>query len=181
LAQPSTLYRFQIDLSDADRGVYAGLELRPAQHPSESTPYLLCRVLAYALNYAEGIAFTSGLSTPQQPAIAVDDLTGTRRLSIEIGNPSAEHLLKASKASERVRVYTYKNPALLLASIPAPTMVRMTNTEIFSFESAFLDEIEGQLGRRNDWNLVHTEGEIFLTVNDHSLHGHVHPHPLRQD
>ncbi|MES3037442.1 MAG: YaeQ family protein, partial [Bdellovibrionota bacterium] len=50
MALPSTLYRFKIDLSDIERGVYEQLEFRVAQHPSESLVYLLTRVLAYVLN-----------------------------------------------------------------------------------------------------------------------------------
>lgn len=181
MSQPSTLHRFRIDLSDTERGVYTLLEFRVARHPSESNPYLISRVLAYALNYTGGIAFTSGLSTPEEPAIAVDDRSGTRKLWIEIGSPSAERLLKASKASERVRVYTYKNPDRLLASVPARTAARMPNAEIFSFGMTFLNEIEARLDRRNDWTLVHTEGEIYLTAGGHSLHGRVRPHALPRD
>ena len=175
---PSTLHRFGIDLSDSDRNVYEALELRVARHPSESVPYLLTRVLAYALNYSEHIQFSAGLSKSEEPAITLNDLTGTRRLWIEIGNPSPERLLKASKASERVRVYTYKNPELLLSSIPDAIATRLSNTEIFSFGADFLREIEVHLGRRNSWSLVYSQGDIYLGVEGQSIHGQVKSHAL---
>jgi uncharacterized protein YaeQ len=69
MALASTLYRFRIDLSDVDRGVYETLDFRIAQHPSETTTYLLTRVLAYALNTQPGLEFSSGgLSDPDAPA-----------------------------------------------------------------------------------------------------------------
>src|SRR5471032_2402246 len=45
MAQSSTIYVFTVRLADADRGVYETLNLRVAQHPSESPDYLLTRVL----------------------------------------------------------------------------------------------------------------------------------------
>jgi len=56
----ATLYTFDIDLADADRAVYESLALRVARHPSESEEYLVTRVLAYALELTEGIAFSAG-------------------------------------------------------------------------------------------------------------------------
>ena len=41
----STVRRFEIELADSDRDLYATLDLRTAQHPSESDRYLVARVL----------------------------------------------------------------------------------------------------------------------------------------
>ena len=91
MALTSTLYNFDIDLADSDRGVYETLALRVARHPSESEDYLVARVLAYAMEYTEGIEFSSGgLSSPDDPALVVRDLTGTVRSWIEIGTPNAD-------------------------------------------------------------------------------------------
>ena len=74
MALTATIYNIDIDLADADRQVYETLALRVARHPSESEAYLLTRVLAYALEYTEGIAFSRGLSEPDEPAITIRDL-----------------------------------------------------------------------------------------------------------
>jgi uncharacterized protein YaeQ len=47
MALSSTVFVFDIDLSDADRQVYETLSLRVARHPSESDEFLNARVLAY--------------------------------------------------------------------------------------------------------------------------------------
>ena len=105
MATGATVYNFDIDLADADRSVYETLALRVARHPSESEEYLLTRVLAYALEFEEGIAFsTGGLSDPEEPALTVRDLTGALRSWIEIGSPDPARLHRASKASPRVAV-----------------------------------------------------------------------------
>jgi uncharacterized protein YaeQ len=101
MALGSTIYTFDINLADVDRGVYETLNLRVAQHPSETQDYLLTRVMAYCLQYTEGVAFSKGLSDPDEPAIAVRDLTGVLKAWIDIGLPEPARLHRASKAALR--------------------------------------------------------------------------------
>src|SRR6186997_285586 len=116
MALTATVYTLDIDLADSDRGVYETLALRVARHPSESEDYLVARVLAYCLEFTEGIAFsTGGLSDPDDPALAIRDLTGAITAWIEIGAPDAARVHKASKAAARVAIYTHKDPDKLLA------------------------------------------------------------------
>jgi uncharacterized protein YaeQ len=42
---------------------------------SESEDHLITRLLAYLLEFVDGIAFSRGISDPDEPAIAVRDLT----------------------------------------------------------------------------------------------------------
>src|ERR1700674_1012817 len=79
VALTATIYNVDIDLADADRGVYETLALRIARHPSESEEYLVTRTLAYVLECSDGIEFSRGLSDPDEPAIAIRDLTGRIR------------------------------------------------------------------------------------------------------
>src|SRR5437868_5461828 len=76
VALSSTIYNVSVDLSDVDRGVYQSLALRMAMHPSESMEYMATRLMAYCLEYTDGIEMTEGLSDGNEPAIMVRDLTG---------------------------------------------------------------------------------------------------------
>ena len=109
MALGATIYTFDIELADADRAVYESLNLRVAQHPSETPDYLMTRVLAYCLEFGEGIGFSKRLSDPDEPAIFVRDLTGALQTWVDIGLPEPERLHRASKASPRVAVYTHKD------------------------------------------------------------------------
>ncbi len=91
------MYVFNVRLSHVDRGVYETLELRLARHPSESAEYLVTRLLAYCLEYREGIAFSKGLSEPDEPAIVVRDLTGALKGWIEVGAPEVRDCTRARK------------------------------------------------------------------------------------
>ena len=75
-----------------DRGVYEDLTLRVARHPSETDAFMLTRVLAYCLQFQEGIAFSDGISATDEPAVYVRDLSGKLIAWIEVGAPDATRL-----------------------------------------------------------------------------------------
>ena len=98
MALSATIYHFSIQLSDVDRGVYEALALKVARHPSESEAHLLTRVLAYCLEFAEGIGFSRGISEPDEPALSVRDLTGALKVWIDIGSPARARPPHAAQA-----------------------------------------------------------------------------------
>lgn len=172
MALTATLYRFQIELSDVDRGVYDTLDFRVAQHPSEGIHYMLTRILAYAFNWQEGLVFDSaGLSDPDASAISVPG-----KLLIEIGNPSPKKLHKGMKAVGSVRVYTYKNPENLFKDIAAEKVHRSQEIEIFSLSMSFLDELATTLKKDNRWGLLVNEGNLSIQSGEVSVSGEVQRH-----
>jgi uncharacterized protein YaeQ len=164
------LYRFNIELSDIDRGVYESLDFRIAQHPSETGPYLLSRVLAYALSYQEGIEFTpGGLADPEAPALRVVGGLNTINVWIEIGNPSARKLHKASKTAKKVIVYTYKSPDVLVQEIRANEVHRANEIKIFAIDPKFLAELETHIEKNNRWSILVQQGQIDVNTGKQSL------------
>src|SRR5882672_8888463 len=154
MATGATIYNFDIDLADADRHVYESLDLRLARHPSESEEYLVTRLLAYALEFTEGIAFSpGGLSDPDEPAITVRDLTGAMRSWIEIGNPDAARLHRASKVSPRVAVYTHKDPAQLVERLQGERIHRADAVELWAIDRALIAQLVKRLDRRMSFSL----------------------------
>src|SRR3954462_3087449 len=147
MALGATIYRFEIELSDIDRGVYEKLDLRLAKHPSETLAYLLMRTIAYCLSYQEGIAFSRGLSTNEEPAVWIKDLQGVTTTWIEVGSPSAERLHKASKATAEVVVYTHHDPALLMKQLAGHKIHNQAGIAIYSVAPRFLDDLAARLER----------------------------------
>jgi uncharacterized protein YaeQ len=179
MATGATVHNFDIDLADADRSVYETLALRVARHPSESTEYLLTRVLAYALEFEEGISFsTGGLSDPDEPALTVRDLTGALRVWIEIGSPDAARVHKASKASPRVVVYTYKDAARLALRLSGERIHRAESVELYVIEPALLTALVARLDRRMAFALSVSERELFVSLGSETLTGRVVRVPL---
>ena len=171
MALTSTMYTFDVALSNVDRGVYETLAIKAARHPSETEEYLAVRVLAYCLEYAEGIAFSKGLSEPDEPPISVRDLTGALRSWIDIGAPDAARLHKASKASPRVAVYTHKDPRLLLRGYEGQRIHRADAIELYAPSRDLLDALVQNLDRRVEFALTVTDGQLFLDVGGRTVSG----------
>jgi len=169
MALGATIYSFNIDLADSDRGVYQPLELRVARHPSESEPYLLTRVLAYCCEYAEGIAFSKGLSDPDEPTLAIRDLTGTLLTWIDVGAPEAARLHRAGKASPRVVVYTHKNPEQLVSRLAGERIHRVEALEVYAFDQAWLASLAAKLERRMSFSLTLADRNVYLSVGETTL------------
>lgn len=173
MALSSTIHHFNIELADIDRGVYESLELRVARHPSEAEDYLLTRVLAYCLEYTEGISFSAGLSEPNTPPIAVRDLTGALTVWIDIGAPDSARLHKASKATPRVVVYTHKAPALLLKSLAGEKIHRAEKLELYAIDRQLLSALATHVDRRTAFALTVQDGALMIAFGDTSLTGTV--------
>ena len=169
MALGATIYTFDIELADSDRAVYETLNLRVAQHPSETPDYLLTRVLAYCLEYSEGIGFSKGLSDPDEPAVFVRDLTGALQVWVDIGLPEPERLHRASKAAPRVAVYTHKEPTQWAARIRDAKIHRAEKLEAFAFDGVWLSTVSNRLERRMKFSLARSEGEIYLTLDTETL------------
>jgi uncharacterized protein YaeQ len=169
LALGATIYTFDIELSDVDRNVYQSLNLRVAQHPSETPEYLVTRVLAYCLEYAEGIGFSKGLSDPDEPAVSVRDLTGVLQTWVDIGLPEPERLHRASKAAPRVAVYAHKDPGQWATRVAEARIHRAEKLEVFAFDRTWLAQVVALLERRMGWSLARSESELYLTLGGDTL------------
>ena len=171
MALTSTMYAFDIALANVDRGVYESLEFRMAMHPSESAEYFVARLLAYCLEYTEGIAFSRGISDPDEPPLSVRDLTGSLKVWIELGAPDAARLHKASKAAPRVAVYTHRDPASLRRQWDGEKIYRAEQIELYALDRELIDAIAEKLDRRMKLELSVTDGTIFVNVAGTTLSG----------
>src|SRR5262245_50007132 len=76
MALTATIYNLIVDLADIDRGVYEKLDVCVARQPSETIEYMFMRVIAYCLEYGDGIELTQGVAAGNDPAVLIRDLTG---------------------------------------------------------------------------------------------------------
>jgi uncharacterized protein YaeQ len=173
VAQTSTIYNFGIDLADSDRGVYEHRDLRVARHPSESEDYLVTRVLAYCLEYADGIAFSKGISDPDQPAIVVRDMTGAIEVWIDIGAPDAARVHKAGKAAARVAVYAHKDPAQMLRLWANERIHRIEALELYRIDRPLLDAMVAALERRMTFSIAVTDRDLYIVIGEQTIEGRV--------
>lgn len=179
MALGATIHVITVRLSHVDKGVYETLELRLARHPSESPEYFVTRLLAYCLEFTEGIAFSKGgLSDPDEPAIVVRDLTGVLKAWIEIGSPEAARLHKAAKAAAHVAVYPTRDVTPWLARLAGERIHRAEEIEIQVIDPALLSAMAARLERRMEIDLSVSEGVLYLSLGEEMLTGAVEQIPL---
>jgi uncharacterized protein YaeQ len=179
MALPATMRRFELALADSDRDVYDQLELRVAQHPSESERYLVARVVARALEHGDGLEFSKGgVSDDTEPALVRRDLRGDLVAWIEVGAPTADRLHKASKAAPRVAVYTWKDAERLAAAIAERGVFRAEALELYELAADWLDQVAATLDRTNRWELAVSGGALYLTIADRLIEGAVRRVPV---
>jgi uncharacterized protein YaeQ len=166
MALTATLYQFTIYLSDVERGVYATLDLRVARHPSESAEYMLTRVLAYCLEYEDGIAFTEGVSSGDEPAVVVRDLTGRITAWIEVGLPAAERLHRGAKLAARAAVYTHRDVRQWRSQVEGARIHRAEAIVVVALDPAAIEAAAATLERRSALTVSVVDGQLFLAVGD---------------
>ena len=169
MALTSTMYTATVELADVDRGVYETLDLRLAMHPSESAEYFATRLLAYCLEYSEGIEFSGGVSSGDDPAILIRDLTGRVTGWIEVGMPDAERVHRAAKFADRVAIYTNRDVCNVLAELARRKIHRAEEIPIYSFGRGFIEEFASHLERRMKIAISVNERHVYADIDGHAL------------
>lgn len=165
MALTATIYKLDIELADIDRDVYESFTLPVARQPSETAEYMLTRVLAYCLEYTEGIALTEGVAAGDEPAVVVRDLTGRVTTWVDVGMPDAARIHRASKLARRVAVYTHRDPAQLLAVWSGERIHNVGDIPVYAFDRALVEQVAARLERRSSLSLSVTERELYLELD----------------
>jgi uncharacterized protein YaeQ len=173
MALTATIYNFDVELADTDRQVYESLSLRLARHPSESDEYMIARLLAYLMEFTPGIEFSRGVSTPDEPTMAVRDLTGAMKTWIDIGTPDAERLHKASKRAARVVVYTHKDPAPFVKQLDGRKIHNAEALELYALDRSLIAALVMRLERRVAFSVSITDKELYLSIGADHLTGRI--------
>jgi uncharacterized protein YaeQ len=170
MALGATIYQLAVDLADQDRAVYESFELRVAQHPSESAAFMLTRVLAYCLEYQDGIVLTpGGVSATDEPAVLVKDATGRVTAWIEVGLPSAERLHRGSKLAGRAALYTHRDVRQLLAAFAGAKIHKAADIPIVALDPATIEQAAAALERRAALVVSVMDGELHLSIGERSF------------
>jgi len=169
MALPSIIYRATIQLSDLDRQVYEQLQTTVAKHPSETEERLVVRLLAYLLCYQEGLVFTKGVGSGDEPDLWVLGPDGRPALWVEVGLPDPDRLVKASRHVGRTVLFCFgRNQTQWLAQHQAK-LAGCRNLTVLALDAQFLAGLVAKLERMIVWEVTVTEGALYLTVDGQTL------------
>ena len=168
MAQSATVYNLTIELADVDKGVYETFDLRIARQPSESAAYMFMRIIAYCLEYAEGIELTQGVAAGGEPAIYIRDLTGDILAWIDVGLPNAEHVHRGSKQANRSAVYTHRDMNQFMAQLTGKKIHQAADIPIYALHRPFVEEVAQWIDRRSKLVVSLSERELYISVDEKS-------------
>lgn len=170
VALTATLYRFQLELSDIDRGVYTSLDLRVPRHPSEDEERMIVRVLARALVHDEGLEFGRGLSNTEDATLWKRS-GGEVETWIDVGMPSAERLHRASKRAREVVVVTRKSDTVLRKEWSSRSVHRAEDITVIRLDPKLVSALAEDLARSVTWYVMIQDGVLSVAEGERSCSG----------
>jgi len=169
MALKATIFKADLQIADMDRNYYGTHGLTIARHPSETDERMMVRVLAFALNAHEALAFGKGLSADDEPDLWQKDLTGAIDLWIEVGQPDEKRLLKACGRSSRVVVYSYGSTANVWWSQAANKVERARNLRVLNLDSSTSQALATLAQRTMQLQCTIQDGQIWFSNNDQTV------------
>jgi uncharacterized protein YaeQ len=170
MATKATIFRAELQVSDIDRNYYATHSLTIAQHPSETEERMMVRVLAFALNASERLAFGRGVSTDDEPDLWDRDLPGDIELWIEVGQPDESRLRRACGRAREVRVYTFSGRgAGIWWQKNAAALERCANLRVFDIAAETSAQLAALATRSMQLQLLVQDGHVQLSTDAGSV------------
>jgi uncharacterized protein YaeQ len=164
MAQKATIFKAELAVADMDRGHFATHALTLARHPSETDERMMVRLLAFALNANDALAFGRGLSTEDEADLTQRDLTGAIQVWIDVGLPDEKSLRKASGRAARVIVYAYGGRAVdLWWTKNRDALERMPNFSAFNVPLEASRALAGLAARTMQLQCTVQDGHLWFS------------------
>jgi uncharacterized protein YaeQ len=165
LALKPTIYKFRVNLADTNRNKFEDINLTVAKHPSETEVRMLVRIFAFCLNNTPRLTFTKGLSDQEEPDVWEISDIGDITTWIEVGEPSAERVKKASRKSKQTHVYAFNEKSDSWFSKNQHAF-RELSVSITQFDFAPIEALVSGLQRTNDLSLMISGQSMFASLGE---------------
>jgi uncharacterized protein YaeQ len=169
MALKATIFKAELTVSDLDRGHFATHALTLARHPSETDERMMVRVLAFALNADERLAFGRGLSSEGEADLCLTDLTGAIDLWVDVGLPEEREIRKACGRADRVAVYTYGTGAENWWKQNGPALERLANLAVTEIPVEATRALAARAARNMKLQATIQDGHVWFSDTGESL------------
>ncbi|WP_297325804.1 YaeQ family protein [Nitrosomonas sp.] len=163
MALKPTIYKFKIALTDLNRNYYDTLNLTIAQHPSETLERMMARILAFCINAQQSLSFTKGLSSAEEPDLWVHTLDGRIALWIDVGEPAADRIKKATRLAQTVKVYSFNSKSDVWWIQEREKFSQLTAL-IFQFQWKDIQALTKMVQRTMDISVTITENSAYVAT-----------------
>jgi uncharacterized protein YaeQ len=170
MALKSTVFKAGLQVSDLDRHYYATHALTLARHPSETDERMMVRLLAFALFADERLEFGRGLSSDDEPALWLKDLTGAIDLWVEVGLPDERVVRRACGRADRVVVLCYGGRgADLWWAQNRDKLEKLGNLTVLNLPAEATQALAGLATRSMDLQCTIQDGQLWLSAEGRTL------------
>lgn len=163
MALKSTVHKFRLSLNDLNRDLFETAELTVALHPSETVERMVVRVLAWCLNAQENLTFCKGLSDVDEPDLWVRTFDEQIALWIDVGEPAADRVKRASRLADQVKVYCFNHKAPQWWQSGQREMTRH-GAGVFRFEWDAVVALAATVERTGEWSVTVSEHTLFVNT-----------------
>jgi uncharacterized protein YaeQ len=169
MALPSTLHHFDLRIVHADTGLEASVALKTARHPSETVERLWLRVLAYAWQWQEAIAFGPGLCEPDAPDVVAVQPDGRAALVLRVGKPEPQRVERDVNANAGARVAVlFESPRRLEAFVAEARerrLARLGRAELAAVDPSLLAWLSRHDDRRTRLGLTFVADHVYVDLD----------------
>jgi uncharacterized protein YaeQ len=158
MALKPVIYKVALNISDLNNHVYRTEHLTIALHPSETLQRMVARILAFALNVSDELAFTKGLSTVEEPDLWEKSLDDQIIRWIEMGEPAVDRVKKATRLAQHVKVYSYNSKSDVWWAQDKQKFMQL-NADYLCFDSDAINNLAETVDRTMKW---------YVTVSDNT-------------
>ena len=165
MALNATIYKFNVALSDMNRNLFESFLLTVAQHPSETLERMMVRVMVYCCHYSSHLEFTKGLSTPETPDIWLKTLDGQTAQWLEVGEPAADKIKKATRVAQNVVVYSFNSKSSVWWGQEQSNFADL-RVNVMQFQWPSVAALAKLVSRTMTIAVTISESSIYITTDD---------------
>jgi uncharacterized protein YaeQ len=170
VAIKATVFKANLQIADMDRHYYAEHALTLSRHPSETDERMMVRLLTFALNADEYLAFGQGMTDDDAADLWKKDLTGTIELWIDVGLPDEKLIRKACGRANQVVVYCYGgNAAQMWFDQNAKQFARLKNLTVINLPQENTQAIANLAERTMQLQCNIQDGQVWLMNDKESI------------
>ncbi len=170
MAIKATVFKASLQIADMDRHYYAEHALTLSRQASETDERMMVRLLSFALNASEYLAFAEGMTDDESADLWQKDLTGAIELWIDVGLPDEKLIRKACGRANHVIVYCYGgNAAKMWFDQNAKSFLRLKNLTVVNLSQTCTQAIAKLAERNMQLQCNIQDGQAWLMSNQDSV------------
>lgn len=170
MALKSTIFKATLQIADMERHYYHDHALTLARHPSETDERMMVRLLAFALQAHELLAFGQGMTDDDEADIWRKDLTGKIEQWIDVGLPDERLIRKACGRADEVLVYAYGGrTAEMWFEQNSNAFARLRNLSVFNLPQEQTQALAELAQRTMQLQCTIQDGQVWLSDGERSV------------